>query len=69
VPWVQLPEHVDAVALHDAALRERISIAPGPIFSAKGKFKNFIRLSCGRAWSERMDGAIRTLGRLIGEAE
>ena len=47
VLWVELPPRVDSLELFRRALAEKISIAPGPIFSPKQKFQNFIRLSCG----------------------
>jgi DNA-binding transcriptional MocR family regulator len=65
VLWVEMPESVDALRLHELALAEGISIAPGPIFSASGKYRNFMRLNCGVPWSERIDRAIETLGRLV----
>ena len=64
VLWVELPRTVDALELHRRALAQKISIAPGPIFSAKQKFKNFIRLSCGLPWSGKIDTAVQTLGKL-----
>jgi DNA-binding transcriptional MocR family regulator len=64
VLWVELPAGVDALALHDQALRRGIVIAPGPLFSARQRFSNFIRLSAGTPWSERVANAIRTLARL-----
>jgi DNA-binding transcriptional MocR family regulator len=67
VLWVELPSGCDAVALHYAALQNGISISPGPIFSASGKFRNFIRLNCGTQWSERIDRALLQLGRLCAE--
>jgi DNA-binding transcriptional MocR family regulator len=63
VLWVELPEGSDALKLHAAALARGISIAPGPIFSASGKFVNCVRLTCS-AWSETVAGAIRTVGEL-----
>ena len=66
VLWVELPG-VNALDLHERALSAGISIAPGPIFSAKARFLNFIRVSCGYPWSELHDHAIRTLGRLSAE--
>src|SRR5207249_10578903 len=35
VLWVELPKSVSALKLHELALAEKISIAPGPMFSAK----------------------------------
>lgn len=64
VLWVELPHGVDALELLDRALAEGISISPGPMFSARQRFRNYIRLNCGYPWSPRLDQAIRTLGRL-----
>jgi DNA-binding transcriptional MocR family regulator len=64
VLWVELPDGIDAMELHDAALCEKISIAPGPIFSASGKFKNCFRINCGLPWSVEIEKAVMTLGRL-----
>jgi DNA-binding transcriptional MocR family regulator len=64
VLWVELPRSVDALDLHRRALAQKISIAPGPIFSAKQKYKNFIRLSCGLPWSEKVERAVQTLADL-----
>ena len=63
--WVELPPRVDSLELFRRALAEKISIAPGPIFSPKQKFQNFIRLSCGAPWTEAMDQALLKLGQLI----
>lgn len=64
VLWVELPKSVDALVLHARALEKKIGISPGPIFSPKGGYTNFIRLSCGHPWSERIAGAIETVGAL-----
>jgi DNA-binding transcriptional MocR family regulator len=50
--------------LYRAALKERISILPGTIFSATGQYTNHIRLNCGVTWSDVHDRALSTLGRL-----
>jgi len=65
VLWIELPRGTDSVALFRAAIKEGISISPGPIFSASGKFRNCIRLNCGMKWSDELDRAILKLGRLI----
>jgi DNA-binding transcriptional MocR family regulator len=62
--WVQLPAQIDALQLYEDALVEHISILPGTIFSASGRFKNCIRINCGHTWSEAHDRALLTLGRL-----
>jgi DNA-binding transcriptional MocR family regulator len=65
VLWVELPPGVDAVTLHQQALKRRIVVAPGPLFSARQRFANFIRISAGMPWSDRVDQGLDTLARLV----
>ncbi|HYC38793.1 MAG TPA: PLP-dependent aminotransferase family protein [Usitatibacter sp.] len=62
--WAEMPEQVDAMALHRAALEHGISVAPGPIFSARRRFGNCLRLNHGHPWEASLDQAVATLGRL-----
>lgn len=62
--WVQLPNQMNALELYREALEEHISILPGTIFSHTGRFRDFIRINCGHAWSETHDRALLRLGRL-----
>ena len=65
VLWIELPKNVSALKLHERALVEKISIAPGPMFSATQSFQNFIRLNCGHPWTSDLERAVETLGRLV----
>jgi DNA-binding transcriptional MocR family regulator len=62
--WIELPEKVDAMKLWRAALSEHISILPGPIFSASGRYRNHIRINAGIALSDARNRALATLGHL-----
>jgi DNA-binding transcriptional MocR family regulator len=62
--WIELSPKIDALKLHRAALTERISISPGALFSATGRYKNYIRINCGHVWTKNHDRALLTLGRL-----
>jgi DNA-binding transcriptional MocR family regulator len=62
--WIELPAKIEAMKLWRAALSEHISILPGPIFSATGRYKNHIRLNAGIAPSDARNSALATLGRL-----
>src|SRR5262249_34829843 len=66
VLWIELPEHVDALALYERALRAGITLNPGPVFSPRQGFRNFIRLSAAR-WKPALEEAVATLGGLVGE--
>lgn len=65
VLWVELPARIDALRLHAKALAEKISIAPGPMFSPRQDFRNFVRLSCGEPWSPKIERAIGLLAYLV----
>ncbi|HEX4049447.1 MAG TPA: PLP-dependent aminotransferase family protein [Steroidobacteraceae bacterium] len=63
--WLQLPPNVDALRLHALAERDRIGVAPGPLFSARRSFRQFVRLNFGHPWSARSARAIDRLGELM----
>lgn len=67
VLWVELPKKVSALALHERALRENISVAPGPMFSARQGFKNFLRINCGHRQSAQLERALQRLGAMAAE--
>jgi DNA-binding transcriptional MocR family regulator len=50
--------------LQAAAAERGIIIAPGPVFAAGNRYKHHLRLNCGFPWSDRIAGALRTLGEL-----
>jgi DNA-binding transcriptional MocR family regulator len=64
--WVELPDWVDSVDLHHRAIQTGISVCPGIVFSATGKYRNCLRLNCGLLWTPQVEQAIATLGKLIG---
>lgn len=65
--WIGLPRSVDAIELYKRALQHKISIAPGPIFSASQQFNHHIRLNYGMKWHPKLDDAMEKLGLLISE--
>jgi DNA-binding transcriptional MocR family regulator len=64
VYWLEIPPPFDALTLHQKALADGIGLAPGPIFSATGRFANAFRLSLGRRLTPTVETAIRRLGTL-----
>ena len=61
--WVELPGSVDSMELYRKARGKGISIAPGPIFSNSGKYRNFLRLNAAH-WSAKIERALETVGGL-----
>lgn len=56
--WVELPESVDALELYRRCMVREVSLAPGPVFSATGGNRNFIRLNGGLLWSAQIERAV-----------
>lgn len=63
--WIDCGDGVDALQVHRRALQAGISIAPGPMFSARRTFGQCLRLNCGHPWTADMEAAIRELGRIL----
>jgi DNA-binding transcriptional MocR family regulator len=68
VLWVELPKPIDTRAIFDQALERGICFTPGAVFSATRQYSHCMRLSCGAAWTARIEGAVRTVGALAREA-
>lgn len=64
VLWAQLPPDVDAIALYRAAAEEGIVVAPGPIFSASGRYENCLRVSVAVDREAELERALVRLGVL-----
>ncbi|SMF24616.1 aminotransferase-like domain-containing protein [Pseudogulbenkiania subflava] len=66
--WVELPSATDTQQLFRAALAERITVAPGTIYSAKGRYRHCLRLSCCYPWSDAFERALVRVGELAGQS-
>jgi len=65
VIWLELNKKIDSMLLYEQALKENICIAPGPLFSVSGQYKNFVRINYGKATRKQLEKAMIVLGRLI----
>lgn len=65
--WVQLPDGIDTLRLHQLALAQGISVAPGALFSADQRFQSALRLNGGHPQDPRVLEAVKVLGRLISQ--
>ncbi len=64
VLWVELPPSFDSIKLFKQSVENGISITPGVLFSASGKYKRCFRISFGLPWSDTVEKAIAKLGEL-----
>lgn len=65
--WVELPRGIDSLELYDRAIKHRVNFAPGPLFSATGRYRQSLRLNCGYRWTPALDAAVARLGALASD--
>ncbi|PCJ45057.1 MAG: GntR family transcriptional regulator [Moraxellaceae bacterium] len=65
VLWIECPPTVDTTVLYEMALEKNISIAPGPMFSPRKKYRRCFRINCAQPWNAKFQWAIVTLGGLV----
>lgn len=63
--WIELPGSVNTLELYNTALRQKISIAPGMMFSLQSQFDHCMRLSFGIPWNVKTEASLRQLGKLV----
>ena len=62
--WVELPKQINSIELQREAIKKKITIAPGPLFSTHKGYENYIRISCGFPLTPVIKDAIKTLGNI-----
>ncbi len=63
--WVELPGGIDSIQLWSKAENENISIFPGALCSGTDQYRNYIRISCGFPFTDRLANGITRLGELV----
>lgn len=64
VLWLELPRPFDSRQLFAEALEKGICFAPGDVFSASGRYRHCLRLSCASPWDAHIETGLATLGAL-----
>ncbi|GAB3524286.1 aminotransferase-like domain-containing protein [Emticicia fontis] len=64
VLWLELDERIDTVELYERAIKQKISIAPGKMFTLRNQFNNCLRLNFGLHWNDQTYEALKTLGQI-----
>lgn len=63
--WIELPKRVDAGQLSQIMLENKVSIAPGKMFSTDNEYNHFFRVNTSYEWGEREEAAVITLAAAI----
>jgi DNA-binding transcriptional MocR family regulator len=59
---------IDAAKLYYKAMQQKISIAPGRMFTLQDQYRNCMRLSYGQRWRPIIEERLMSLGNIIKES-
>ena len=62
--WVELPPKHSSLNLYEKAVQQKISFAPGAMFTLQQQFDNCLRLNYGVVWNEQIKRSLKLLGTL-----
>lgn len=62
--WVEFDKLINTTELFHNAIKQKISIAPGRMFTLQDQFENCMRLSIGLPWTEDIKNKLKILGTL-----
>ena len=63
--WLELDKKIDTYQLYREAMLNKISVAPGTMFSLQDRYQNCLRLSYGMPWTSQTEKALKKLGGLV----
>ncbi|OPC66471.1 hypothetical protein BAY13_17200 [Elizabethkingia bruuniana] len=63
--WVELPSTINTSHFLEKAIKQDVSYAPGEIFSPKGNYTNYLRISYSSLWEKKTEKALIVLGKLF----
>ncbi|MEO8172404.1 MAG: PLP-dependent aminotransferase family protein [Sediminibacterium sp.] len=63
--WIELNKKVNTFKLRSEAMKHKISIMPGRIFSVSANYSNCMRLSFGKQFTEDTEYGLMVVGKLI----
>ncbi|MCD7973271.1 MAG: PLP-dependent aminotransferase family protein [Candidatus Azobacteroides sp.] len=66
--WVEADKRIDTTKLYYKAMEQKISIAPGRMFTLQNQFRNCMRLSFGQRWSPFIEERLMVLGNIMKES-
>lgn len=63
--WVELNNKIDTTELYRRAMQQKISIAPGRMFTLQDQYRNCMRLSYGQKWAPAIEERLMLLGNIV----
>lgn len=62
--WIELNKKANALELYDKAILNKISISPGTLYTLQKQYRNCFRLNYGLKWNDKVENALKLLGKL-----
>ncbi|HUP13313.1 MAG TPA: hypothetical protein VM187_13900, partial [Niastella sp.] len=56
---------INAADLYDRAIKQKISISPGRLYTLQNQFENCMRLSLGLTWTDELRQKMKVLGGMV----
>lgn len=66
--WLELDKKIDTSELFDIAIKQKISFAPGRLFTQHNQFNNCMRLNFALKWDEKLEFDLKRLGKIVKQA-
>lgn len=63
--WLELDKKIDTSELFDIAIKQKISFAPGRLFTQHNQFNNCMRLNFALKWDEKLEFDLKRLGKIV----
>lgn len=62
--WARM-DGLDSKAAYLKARKQKISFAPGPLFSASGQYGNYLRINCAHEYNEKRQLQLASLAKIL----
>lgn len=63
--WLELDKKIDTANVFDMAIKQKISFAPGRLFTQHNQFNNCMRLNFALQWDNQLELDLKRLGSLV----
>lgn len=63
--WLEFNKKVNTAGLFDRAIKQKIIISPGRMYTLQNQFENCMRLSLGLHWTDELRQKMKILGRMV----
>ncbi|MFB6456778.1 PLP-dependent aminotransferase family protein [Chitinophaga sp. Hz27] len=62
--WMEFPKNIDTGELYNQALKKRISISPGRVFTLQDQYHNCMRVCIGLPWTDDLKQRLKEVGNM-----